>query len=392
MITSEKKLALIGSVPSLLSLALPFLNLKENRISDGIPFTLYEIPISGLYIGITIIVVLIICSIFIPDKKILPQLIFYLSLIYIILLFLMLSLAAKYIGIEEFPHGRITISAGFWIMISVSFFLYYGVLRNIEYKSVSRLFFYIVPVLVFFFIALISGYSTLAIVKEFNNESRRFFSELVNHFSIAIRATLFALIIGIPLGIFATRSKKASSLILTIVNGAQAVPSLALFGLLITPLSLISRKVPFLRDLGIAGIGVTPALIALTLYALLPIVKNTIAALQSIGKDTIEAGYGMGMSKNDIFFKIELPVSLPIIFTGIRISLVQTFGNTTVAALIGAGGLGYFIFRGLEQASPDLIVMGVIPIVFLVTIIDKLLTYFIFITTPKGLRKLGVQR
>lgn len=119
------------------------------------------------------------------------------------------------------------------------------------------------------------------------------------------------------------------------------------------------------------GTGITPAIIALTLYSLLPIVQNTYTALKQVEKGIIDAARGMGMTPVQRFFKVELLLALPVIITGIRTAMVQITGNTTMAALIGAGGLGVFIFNGLGQGAMALIVLGAIPIIVLAIVIDS---------------------
>jgi osmoprotectant transport system permease protein len=155
---------------------------------------------------------------------------------------------------------------------------------------------------------------------------------------------------------------------------------------MIAPLAFISQAFPVLRELGIRGIGNAPALIALTLYALLPITRNAYTSMAVIPNAVVDAGRGMGMGTRDLLRLVELPLAVPIILSGIRTSAVQAIGNTAVAALIGAGGLGAFVFQGLGQAAPDLIVMGVIPIVALAIIVDRLLGVLIRVATPRGIR------
>jgi len=125
--------------------------------------------------------------------------------------------------------------------------------------------------------------------------------------------------------------------------------------------------------MGVGGIGWTPALIALTVYSLLPIIRNTISAFSMIDPSITESGLGIGMSRGQLFYRVELPIAMPVILTGVRISGVQAIGNTAVAALIGAGGLGQFIFQGLGEAAPDLILLGAIPTVALALAADSIL-------------------
>jgi osmoprotectant transport system permease protein len=131
------------------------------------------------------------------------------------------------------------------------------------------------------------------------------------------------------------------------------------------PLGILAANVPLAAALGIRGIGAAPALIALFLYALLPVVANTVVGLDQVPRTVIDAARGMGMSKRQVLRQIELPLAFPIILTGIRIVLVQNLGLATIAALIGGGGFGTFIFQGVGQTAMDLVLLGAIPTVAL---------------------------
>jgi osmoprotectant transport system permease protein len=142
-----------------------------------------------------------------------------------------------------------------------------------------------------------------------------------------------------------------------------------------------------LAQFGVRGIGAAPALIALTLYALLPVVRNAYTGISEVPQAVIEAGRGMGMSPGQILRRIELPLALPLIVEGLRGSAVLTIGITTVAALIGAGGLGFFVLRGIDQVVPDLILLGALPIILLALVADGLLKLAGLLLTPRGVRR-----
>ena len=142
-----------------------------------------------------------------------------------------------------------------------------------------------------------------------------------------------------------------------------------------------------LAELGVRGIGAAPALIALTLYALLPIVRNSYTGLKEVPKAALEAGEGMGMSHQQLLWRVELPLAMPLIVEGVRASAVLTIGITTVAFLIGAGGLGTFIEQGISQQVPDLILLGALPIIGLALVADSGLRALGLLLTSKGLRR-----
>lgn len=168
------------------------------------------------------------------------------------------------------------------------------------------------------------------------------------HLVLVAIAMGISISIGIPLGILITRQPKLAQSILGVANAVQTIPSLAIFGFLIS--------VPFL-----GGIGKVPAIVALTLYALLPLIRNTYIGINSVDPAIREAGKGMGMTDRQLLFQVEIPLSLGVILAGIRVATVISVGIATIAAAIGGGGLGVFIFRGLSTVNNQLILFGAIP-------------------------------
>ena len=153
--------------------------------------------------------------------------------------------------------------------------------------------------------------------------------------------------------------------VLGTLNVIQTIPAIALFGILMAPLGALAAAVPWAGELGIRGIGAAPAAVALFLYSLLPIVANTVVGLKRVSRAAVDAAHGMGMTRWQVLSRIELLLALPVILTGVRVVLVQNIGMVTVAALIGGGGLGTFVFQGIGQTAIDLVLLGAIPIVVL---------------------------
>jgi osmoprotectant transport system permease protein len=180
------------------------------------------------------------------------------------------------------------------------------------------------------------------------------------HLFLAVLATLIAALIGIPTGIFLTRKPQWSGPVLGIANILQTVPSIALLGFLLS--------LPFL-----GGIGADSAIIALVLYSLLPIIRNTYTGIIGIDPAMKEAGRGMGMTDRQLLLLLEIPLASGVIFAGIRIAMVLCIGIATIAAAIGAGGLGEFIFRGLSTVNNTLILAGAIPAALLAIVADLVL-------------------
>ncbi|MDD4343988.1 MAG: ABC transporter permease [Eubacteriales bacterium] len=177
---------------------------------------------------------------------------------------------------------------------------------------------------------------------------------MVQHLELSIFSVLAAIIVGIPIGITIARYNKFANITLNLISIIFTIPSIAMFGLM----------------LPILGTGNLPAFIALFLYSLLTIVNNTYTGISSVDKGIIEAGKGMGMTNLQILFRIKFPLSLGVIFAGIRTAVVINVGITTIAAFIGAGGLGKMIFRGIYTVENKVILAGSLSIFLLAVILD----------------------
>ena len=198
----------------------------------------------------------------------------------------------------------------------------------------------------------------------------------LEHLQLTAISIGLAVLFAVPTGIFLTRTPKISPAVMGAVSAIQTIPSLALFGLVI----------PVLMMLGLPIIGWVPALLALFLYALLPILRNTFIGIKQVDQSITEAGKGMGMTNGQILRRVELPLSLPVIMAGIRTSTVISVGIATLAALIGAGGLGELIFRGLRTINYKLMLAGAVPAAFLALLLDFALSLAGRFLTPKGLK------
>ncbi|WP_232697484.1 ABC transporter permease [Brevibacillus daliensis] len=190
------------------------------------------------------------------------------------------------------------------------------------------------------------------------------------HILLSVAAIVWSIIIAVPIGIFLTRYRTLSGPILGVVSIFQTIPSLALLGFMI----------PFF------GIGSLPAIIAMVIYALLPIMRNTYTGIVNVDKSLLEAARGMGMTKYQMLVMVELPLARSIIFAGIRTATVMTIGVATLAAFIGAGGLGDLILRGIAMVDTGIILAGAIPAAMLAILFDIFLAWVDWSVTPKGLR------
>lgn len=210
----------------------------------------------------------------------------------------------------------------------------------------------------------------LGISKEFINRRDTFNAELIRHLNLAISSLLVAIIPSIYLAYQSTKHVKLREWIMGFINGFQVAPTLSLIALIMIPLSYLGNEFPILREFGIKGVGFLPSFIILSLYALLPITSNTYTALKQIEPSIMDSAYALGLSRYQIMFKVQFPLALPLIVSGIRTALTQSIGNAILAGLVGGGGLGSIIFLGLSQSAPDLILLGSIPVVFMALFSD----------------------
>src|SRR5436853_4784308 len=182
-------------------------------------------------------------------------------------------------------------------------------------------------------------------------------THLREHVELVLISTGVAVLIGIPTGILLTRKKSLRGPVLGIANVMQTIPSLALFGFLI--------PLPF-----IGGIGARTAIVALVLYSLLPIIRNTVTGILGVDKSVREAAVAMGMTDRQVLLKVELPLAMSVILTGVRVAVVTTIGVAIIAAEVGAGGLGEYIFRGLRLNDNRLLLAGAVPSALMALVAD----------------------
>ena len=198
------------------------------------------------------------------------------------------------------------------------------------------------------------------------------YSEIIaksmEHLSLSMTALVMGVLVAVPLGIIISRYKKLSNIFIGVTSVLQTIPSLA----------LLAMMVP------IFGIGTIPAILALFIYSLLPILRNTVLGMNSVDVNTIDAAKGMGMRISQIVFKIKIPLSMEIIMTGIRLSTIYVLAWGSLASYIGAGGLGDFIFAGLNNFNLPMIVAGTLPITIMALVLDFVLGRVEYKLLPKG--------
>ena len=195
-------------------------------------------------------------------------------------------------------------------------------------------------------------------------------SKAVEHFYISMFALLLAIVVAVPLGILLSKTQRTANVVLTVAGVLQTIPTLAVLAIMIP----------------IFGVGKTPAIVALFIYVLLPILNNTVLGVKNIDKKVIQAGQSMGMTKFQLMKDVEMPLALPLIISGIRLSSVYVISWATLASYVGAGGLGDLVFNGLNLYQPPMIISAAIVVTLLALVIDFILSLVEKWVVPKGLK------
>lgn len=282
--------------------------------------------------------------------------------------------------------ARVSLSAGAWVLLAASAILALAAANAQPSSAVIRRLLLAAGTLAALAALPWGGLSSLSLAREFAVRGATFWPLVRGHVALASSSLGAAMALGVPLGIWASRNRRARAAILGVTGALETVPSLALLGLLVVPLAALGSAYPALRELGIRGIGATPGLIALTLYALLPIVRGTYVGISGVDSGALDAGRGMGMSPGQLLTRVELPLAVPLIVDGLRTAAVLVVGITTLTVFAGARNLGVLVFEGLGQFAPDLILLGALPIIALAVLADVVFGRLAQALTPKGVR------
>lgn len=208
----------------------------------------------------------------------------------------------------------------------------------------------------------------------FERHGSELVSKLLEHLSISLSALAIGAVIAIPIGILVSRNKRVSQVVIGLTSILQTIPSLA----------LLAMMVPIL------GVGRTPAIFALVIYSLLPILRNTVLGMERVDENVLDAAKGMGMNTFQLIMRVQLPLAVPVLIAGVRLSGTYVLAWATIASYIGAGGMGDFIFAGLNNYNIPLIVVGTVSITLLTLVVDFLFEMLEKRVTPKTQRN-GVE-
>ncbi|EMI5800757.1 ABC transporter permease [Klebsiella aerogenes] len=277
---------------------------------------------------------------------------------------------ARHLVQQGSPLARTSPGSGLWLALALCLLLASDTIRRLTPHALWRWLLnaqlWLLPCLLLWHGAL----DQLSLLKEYANREDVFNDALRQHLWLLFGTLLPGLLLGLSIGFALWRRPHWQAPVFTFLNVIQTIPSVALFGLLIAPLAGLTRHFPWLGNIGISGTGMAPALIALVLYALLPLVRGVVTGLQQVPREALESAMAMGMSGGQRFRQVQMPLALPILLRSLRVVSVQTVGMAVVAALIGAGGFGALVFQGLLSSALDLVLLGVIPTIALAVVVD----------------------
>lgn len=386
---SPDAVALTGALVALAGAALlPLAELRANRL---VPGTLESLGVAGaLALPVWVALALGFAAALVPATAARPRLARAAGWGLVGTTAWALGAACSHLLAGQPAVARVSIGAGAWVLLAGAAVLGFagrpGTVGTHPRAFAARLAAPTAGIVAVVLAFALGGLDQLSLAREYVVRAGSFWQLALGHVTLAAAALAAGLVIGVPLGLAATRNRRVRAVVLGVTGIIQTVPSLALLGLLVVPLAALGVAYPVLRELGIRGIGAAPGLIALTLYALLPIVRNTYVGLSEVDPGAIDAGRGMGMSSAQLLTRVELPLALPLIIEGVRTAAVLLVGITTLTVFAGARNLGILIFEGLGQFAPDLILLGAIPTIALALIADLGLSALGRALTPEGVR------
>ncbi|RUU66876.1 ABC transporter permease [Mesorhizobium sp. M2C.T.Ca.TU.009.01.2.1] len=352
----------IAAIVAYAALFAPFATFRANRIVPGQARSILEAlpPTLGMLLLAIVIVGGIIALLKTPLIIRLAA-----SIVALVALAILIGVAGAFLTPDGNTFARIAPASGFWLLIFAFTLLLADVLTRLNLSPWARVGVLVIAALAIASLLVSGSWDSLSILKEYASRADSFWAEASKHVTLALGSLAGAVIVGIPLGILCHRVETLRAGVLNVLNIIQTIPSIALFGLLIAPLGWVALHVPGAAAIGIRGIGTAPAFVALFLYSLLPVVANTVVGLAGVPRAANDAARGMGMTDRQRLLDVEFPLAFPVILTGIRIVLVQNIGLATIAALIGGGGFGVFVFQGVGQTAMDLVLLGALPTVAL---------------------------
>lgn len=362
---------------------LPLMRSAPNRMLSGQAVTVWEVlqtSPSAIWASFLLVLVLNLMGCVLRSSQLILWLRASFACMLIVLLLALAGGYAQHVALTQSPIARTSLGAAFWCVVILAWLLAADCMQRLRARLLPRAALTAVTLLLITLMLTTGCCDELSIMKEYFNRADIFGAAIWRHIQIVLLTMLPTLLIGIPMGWWVHQQRSANGKVFAVLNIIQTIPSIALFGLLMTPLALLATNFPALAQMGISGVGLAPGVIALVLYSLLPVVRGTLAGLDQVPSAVVNAARGMGMSPAQLAWRVKLPLSLPVLLSGVRSATIAAVGMATVTGLIGAGGLGAIMFEGLFSSAQDLVLLGVAPIVALALITDALFKLLIQFT------------
>ncbi|WP_395666207.1 ABC transporter permease [Methylocella sp.] len=340
-----------------------------NRVADGVGLSLAEAP--GPYGALVMTLVALMGALaFVKDERVRSRAALAVGLALALACLAAAGAFAARLAEGAKPAARTSLGPAFWIMLCAALAGVSTALRRLRPPRPAGAAVWAALALGACALAALGARDRLALAQAYMQRRAEFWSALSTHMALAGASVGAAAVASVGLAALALRRPAARDALFQTLGVLQTLPSLALFGALIAPLTALAARFPKLAEWGVAGVGATPALIALTLYALGPLTRGFVVALEGVAADVKEAGRGLGFGARSLLASVELPLAAPALISALRVASAQAIGLAAVAALIGAGGLGVFIFEGIGRYAPDLVLLGALPVVGLALAVD----------------------
>lgn len=348
---------------------LPVATISSNRIQAGEGLSLFDLTPQLAWIALALFVLLLGVTLIKLPKAFLWQACLWLLLV--LLIFQGVSQQLHALAAQATAQ-RLSFASGFWLFLVGSYVYFQMIAWPKVAWRVGTAFALVAGLVV---IIIFANFSQLGLYQEYQLKVATYWTAISQHLTLALGSTALVVVLGIILGLVIYRWQSFEGGVMLVINILQVIPTIALLGMLMIPLTYLSQQWPILAQFGIRGVGWFPAFVALVCYGLLPMVINTVTGLRSVSSEVMEAAKGLGMSEVQIFQHVTLPLAVPVIIAGIRITVTQAMGNTILAGLIGGGGLGNLIFLGLAQSAPELILLGSLTVVSLTLLVNLVLEW-----------------
>lgn len=368
-INSKKIVLTILSISFAILFVQDFLYFKKTRLRVTAHLSAFDgLGIPAIFLAGLIIIMIILVML---EWKYSNHFLVLLSGMNIVLLIYIMSVALQWLPFDKTDYSRLSFGPISWLWIICMFSVLIKASENMKKTKILFLL-QILPVIILFICLITHQLDGLSVMKEYANVKNIYWDNFYSHIWIAGIVMLLSIVIGVPLGYFVNKNVHVDKIVFTIINIVETIPGISFIALLMIPFTYISVRYPALRDWGIKAFGPGPAIIALTFYAIFPIIHNTRAAFKGIDDLYLEVAQAMGMNRKKIFFKVLVPMAFPTILNGIRIALVYTISGVTLAAFIGGGGLGSYMLR---TESMDTVLLGLVPVIIMTFVADKGLGY-----------------